>query len=47
VSVEDAPIAYREELTAVFFAIFEMNDNIAKIRRLLEEEDDGEAAEDD
>jgi hypothetical protein len=44
--VDDELIA-REELTATLFAISDLRDDVREIRRLLEEDDDGEAQEDD
>ena len=35
-------LVYREEVTAMLFAIADMNDNIRSIRELLEEEHGGE-----
>jgi len=44
--VDDALIS-REELTATLFAIHDIRKEVGRIRRLLEEEADGEAPEDD
>jgi hypothetical protein len=40
--VEPEPLVHREEVTAMLFAIADMNANIRAIRELLEEEDGGE-----
>ena len=40
--MEPASLVYREEVTAMLFAIANMNDNIRSIRELLEEEHGGE-----
>jgi hypothetical protein len=37
----------RDELTATLFAINDIREEVRRIRRLLEEEGDGEAPEDD
>jgi DNA-binding winged helix-turn-helix (wHTH) protein len=44
--VEDELIS-RDELTATLFAINDIRNEVLEIRRLLEEEGDGEAPEDD
>ena len=46
VSVEEGLIS-RDELTATLFAINDIREEVRWIRRLLEEEGDGEAPEDD
>jgi hypothetical protein len=43
----DDELISRDELTATLFAINDIRDEVLKIRRLLEEEGDGEAPEDD
>jgi hypothetical protein len=40
--VQPEPVIYREEATAMLFAIADMNANIRAIRDLLEEGDGGE-----
>jgi hypothetical protein len=40
--VEPEPIVYREEVTAMLFALADINVNISKILDLLEEELGGE-----
>jgi hypothetical protein len=40
--VEREPVVYREEAIATMFAIADMNENIEKIKDLLEERNDGE-----
>jgi hypothetical protein len=45
--VEAEPLISREELTATLFAINDIRDDVREIRRLLEEEGDDEAPEDD
>ena len=47
VGVEQEPLIHREELTATLFAISDLNKNVRKILRILEEEDNGEEPEDD
>jgi hypothetical protein len=42
VGVEAEPLVYREELTSALFAISDTNENIERIRDLLEEELGGE-----
>jgi len=41
-NVQPESLVYREEVTAMLFAIADMNDNIRSIRELLEEEHGGE-----
>jgi hypothetical protein len=41
-SVEAEPVVYREEVTAMLFTIADINVNVGKIVRLLEEDTDGE-----
>jgi hypothetical protein len=43
----DDELISRDELTATLFAINDIRNEVLKIRRLLEEESDGEAPEDD
>jgi hypothetical protein len=43
----DDELISRDELTATLFAINDIHEEVRRIRRLLEEEADGEAAEDD
>jgi hypothetical protein len=43
----DSELISREELTATLFAINDIREEVHEIRRLLEEEGDGEAPEDD
>ncbi len=43
----DDELIGRAELTATLFAINDLRDDVREIRRLLEEDDDGEAQEDD
>ena len=45
--VMDDDLISREELTATLFAIHDIRKEVGRIRRLLEEEADGEAPEDD
>jgi hypothetical protein len=45
-TVDDELIS-RDELSATLFAIHDIREEARRIRRLLEEEGDGEAAEDD
>jgi hypothetical protein len=45
--VEPEPLISREELTATLFAINDIRDDVREIRKLLEEEGDDEAPEDD
>jgi hypothetical protein len=40
--VEPESVVYRREVTAMLFAIADMNENIQSIRELLEEEHGGE-----
>ena len=43
----DPDVISRDELTATLFAINDIREDVHEIRRLLEDEDDGEAREDD
>jgi hypothetical protein len=43
----DDELVSREELTATLFAIADIREDVQRIRRVVEEEDDGEAGEDD
>jgi hypothetical protein len=43
----DSELISREELTATLFAINDIREEVQQIRRLLEEEGNGEAPEDD
>jgi hypothetical protein len=43
----DEDLISRDELTATLFAINDIREEVRRIRRLLEEEGDGEAPEDD
>ena len=43
----DDELIGRAELTATLCAINDLRDDVREIRRLLEEDDDGEAQEDD
>ena len=40
--MEPEPIVYREEVTAMLFAVADINANVRAIRSLLEEDDGGE-----
>ena len=40
--MDPQPLVHREELTSALFAIADMNDNINRIRELIEEELGGE-----
>ena len=43
----DEELISREELTATLFAIADIREDVRKIRRAVDEEDDGEAEEDE
>jgi hypothetical protein len=43
----DKELISREELTATLFAIADIREDVRKIRRAVDEEDDGEAEEDE
>jgi hypothetical protein len=43
----DDELVSREELTATLFAIADIREDVQRIRRVVEEEDDGEAGEND
>lgn len=43
----DEDLISREELTATLFAIADIREDVRKIRRAVDEEDDGEAEEDE
>jgi hypothetical protein len=43
----DTDLLSRDELTATLFAVNDIREDVREIRRLLEEEGDGEAPEDD
>jgi hypothetical protein len=45
--VEAEPLISRGELTAMLFAIADIREDVRAIRNWLQEEDDGEAAQDD
>jgi len=40
--VDEEPLIYRQEVTAMLFTLSDMNVNIARILQLLEEQIDGE-----
>ncbi len=45
--VQPEPLVYREEVTAILFTLADINVNLAKVLRLLEEEFGGEGLEED
>jgi len=45
--VDPEPLITREELAEYIFGVFDIRDNVAAIRRLLEEDDSGWEAEED